>query len=379
MNQYSQILQSQVSLSEALAMLHDIGPRSTLVLVGENGIGKTYIANQLQAMLPSYPYSYLNVPDIQVGDIAVPNVDKERNVMRMAYNERSCIGDHNHKGRDDATPIILQLDEIFKGKTWQFLTIAPMVHERRFGSLFAPEGSIIFGCSNLRIENLGDTTPAHFLNRVTIVNVAKPTADEWVDNFAMKNGLDHRIIAFVKRTPSVLQSFLEVKAGNPKEDVTKINPYIYNPDSPMVVPYASPRSLHRASNILQDAGPNVSSKGVFSLLEQTIGSACAKDLDVYLTLGAKMTDPKRVLLDPKNAPLDDNPLIQIMATYQLYNVVKDRKDAASVFTYVSRMHTDQQVLFLTTAATGEAKKLEYFVSAEFMAMCRKYNVILRNN
>jgi len=78
--------------------------------------------------------------------------------------------------------------------------------ERKLGTYALPNGSIVF--ANDQSSNRGDwgyATPTRS-NRLTVVKVRKPTADEWLENYALDHGIVPEILQTVKQFPQMFAS-----------------------------------------------------------------------------------------------------------------------------------------------------------------------------
>ena len=174
-------------------LIKAVGHKRTVLVEGEAGSSKTALHYDM-AKDPAFRGFYMPKPidctQLSDGSVWMPDIDRSRGVSRELPNERFGVNDENHKGVDGARPAVICLDEI--GKTRQFIkdVLAPIVYERRVGNYELPEGSIVFGCTNLTDEGLGDHMQAHLRNRLIIVQMRKPTKDEWVQDFAIPNALN---------------------------------------------------------------------------------------------------------------------------------------------------------------------------------------------
>jgi hypothetical protein len=191
--------------------------------------------------------------------------------------------------------------------------LAPIIYERRVGNYHLPEGSIVFGCTNLGVEGLGDTLQAHLRNRLIVVRMRKPTATEWL-KWAEDAGIDPVVMAFVHQNDRVMHSFLDYEPGGSFHkggiDLSKENPYIFNPRSEQDG-YASPRSLHAASDIVK-CKTELDDATMFAALCGALGSSCAGTLNAFVKFEQDITDYALVIADPGGAPDTKNPTAQVI-------------------------------------------------------------------
>jgi ATPase subunit of ABC transporter with duplicated ATPase domains len=97
---------SEVSLKQAAAIILAT-PENRYLLRGEPGIGKSSLLKMLSLELPDHEVAYIDVPNMDLGDIAMPVIDHETKTTRYYPNARFKI----HTGK----PTLTMLDEYTKG------------------------------------------------------------------------------------------------------------------------------------------------------------------------------------------------------------------------------------------------------------------------
>ena len=345
-----------LSAQQVLNLIAAIGDKRTVIVEGENGIGKTALFHALRK-LPKFANHIAVKPvdctQLSDGSVWMPDLDRENGVSRELPNERFGVSANNQLGVNNSKPIIVMLDEIAKAPQFIKNVLAPIVYERRVGNLDMPEGSVVFCATNLSVEGLGDSIQAHLRNRLVFVKMRKPTADEWV-KWATDNKINPMIIAFVSNEPRVMQSFMDYEKGGMFEgkDLSKDNGFIFNPKS-MQLAYATPRSLVAASDIL-DAGLGVLDDDTLeAALVGTVGATTAQALSSFIRFGREICEYSRVIKSPDTAPLSDNPTAQLIQVFQFVTRVADRTEAEAIVKYVWRMRAEMQSIFCNTVATSQ--------------------------
>ena len=177
-------------------------PKLRFYVVGEPGIGKSALLTEI-ARRTGLEKSYIDVPNLDLGDVAMPVVDHEHKVTRYYPNARFGL----HTG----VPRAIMLDEWTKGMAPVKNMTHPMFETEnpRLGDVSVPEGTYIFLTGNLESDGVGDSMLAHSKQRVTFVELMKPDADFWVNEFAVPNNLSRIVIAWVTKTPQCLASYLD--------------------------------------------------------------------------------------------------------------------------------------------------------------------------
>jgi preprotein translocase subunit Sss1 len=345
-----------LSASQVVSLVAAIGDKRTVIVEGENGIGKTALFHALRK-LPKFAdhiaVQPIDCTQLSDGSVWMPDLDRENGVSRELPNERFGVSAFNQLGVNNSKPILVGLDEIAKAPQFIKNVLAPIIYERRVGNLSMPEGSVVVCFTNLSIEGLGDSIQAHLRNRLVFVKMRKPSADEWV-KWATDNGVNPMIIAFVSNEPRVMQSFLDYEKGGMFEgkDLSKDNGFIFNPKS-MQLAYATPRSLVAASDIL-DAGLGVlDDETIEAALVGTVGATTAEALSSFIRFGREICEYSRVIKSPDTAPLSDNPTAQLIQVFQFVTRVADRTEAEAIVKYVWRMRAEMQSIFCNTVATSQ--------------------------
>ena len=345
-----------LSASQVVSLVAAIGDKRTVIVEGENAIGKTALFHALRK-LPKFAdhiaVQPIDCTQLSDGSVWMPDLDRENGVSRELPNERFGVSAHNQLGVNNSKPILVGLDEIAKAPQFIKNVLAPIIYERRVGNLSMPEGSVVVCFTNLSIEGLGDSIQAHLRNRLVFVKMRKPSADEWV-KWATDNGVNPMIIAFVSNEPRVMQSFLDYEKGGMFEgkDLSKDNGFIFNPKS-MQLAYATPRSLVAASDIL-DAGLGVLDDDTLeAALVGTVGATTAQALSSFIRFGREICEYSRVIKSPDTAPLSDNPTAQLIQVFQFVTRVADRTEAEAIVKYVWRMRAEMQSIFCNTVATSQ--------------------------
>jgi hypothetical protein len=362
-----------LSSRQVKALIKSIGPNITVLVEGEAGSGKTamhYALAQDPALAGYYAPAPIDCTQLSDGSVWMPDIDRSRGVSRELPNERFGVNDENHKGVQGSKPALISLDEI--GKTRQFIkdVLAPIVYERRVGNYYFPLGSIVCGFTNLTEEGLGDHMQAHLRNRLCIVQMRKPTKDEWVQDYAIPAGVNENVIAGVEMYPMVFnESFLDYKPGGScaARSIRKDNPYISNPADPGQLQVVTGRSLAAAGKIV-DARAGFDDQTLHAALTGTVGQAFAANIMSMIRFGDQLPAFDRVVQDPAGAPLPSNPTAQIVQVFQFVKNVKDREEAEACSEYTNRMRAEMKSLFVNTVANAAGRLQNFALSKTFNSM-----------
>jgi hypothetical protein len=347
-----------VSLEEAVTLIVS-NPDVRFELVGEPGIGKSYTFNTIRDMFPDYYASYIDVPNMDLGDIAMPVVDHETRTTRYYPNAR--FGFHLNK------PCIICMDEFSKGAQPVQNMLHPMLesHNARLGDVPVPEGSLIYLTGNLSGNGLGDNTKAHTNNRKVRLLVRKATAKEWLHNYGVKKNIHPVVLAWVDQFPHCMASYLE---GNQDS-----NPYIFNPKFQQDA-FVTGRSMETASRIVTNKA-SYTSNALAAALAGCIGKAAAKDMEAYIAYQDQLPARDVILRDPKGTPLPTTPGACAVLVYSAVAAL-DRTNATPLMTYIERMEPEWQSVFCITAAKDKHKQNVVFSNKTFADWLQKNQDLL---
>lgn len=369
-------MNKMLSFTQVLNLIAAVGDKRTVIVEGENGIGKTALFHALKQHPKFSEHIAVDPVDctqLSDGSVWMPDLDRENGVSRELPNERFGVSKVNQLGVNGSKPILVFLDEIAKAPQFIKNVLAPIIYERRVGNYHMPEGSVVFCATNLAVEGLGDSIQAHLRNRLVFVKMRKPTAAEWV-NYAVDKGVNASVIAFVNSYAQVMDSFLDYEKGGKHEgkDMSKDNGFIFNPRS-MALAYATPRSLVAAGDIL-DAGDGVLDDDTLeAALIGTLGATTAEALSSFVRFGRDICSLERVLKDPATAPISDNPTAQLVQVFQFVSRVDTREDAEKIVEYVLRMRTEMQSIFANSVAQSQRVHI-YVTLTNFGGLLAKHKV-----
>lgn len=321
-------------------------PETRFLLRGEPGIGKSSLLKDIADSL-GYEYAYIDVPNMDLGDIAMPVIDHETKTTRYYPNARFKV----HEGK----PVVIMLDEFTKGADPVKNMLHPMLEKAnpRLGDLSLNKDCVVFMTGNLSSDGVGDNLKAHSMNRVVPITVSKPTADEWLD-WAIPKGIEPEVCAWVSRFPQVMASYTD---GNQNE-----NPYIYNPKKTMGA-FVSPRSLETASNIVRTRKDN-DPDSVISALTGAIGEAGARDMQAYIEFADQLPTWETIIANPKTTTVPTKPGACAITVFSAISRV-EKDNINNFMQYLERFDAEWQAVFAINIAKTTGKQATAFSSKAF--------------
>jgi hypothetical protein len=334
-----------ITLKQAANLIKS-NPETRFLLQGEPGIGKSSLLRSIADSL-GYEYAYIDVPNMDLGDIAMPVIDHETRTTRYYPNARFKV----HEGK----PLVIMLDEFTKGADPVKNMLHPMLEKAnpRLGDLSLTDQTIVFLTGNLTTDGVGDSLKAHSRNRLVPVTIQKPNAEEWIE-WALNKGLEAEVIAWVNRFPHVLASYTDPAQGD--------NPYIYNPRKPMNA-FVSPRSLETASNIVRSR-KHLDADTVIAALTGALGESGARDMQAYIEFSDQLPTWEATIKDPKNTSVPTSPgACAIVAFGAIARVTKETM--TPFMEYLERFEPEWQAVFVINIAKTPTKQAIAFSCKAF--------------
>ena len=147
-----------ITLKQAANLIRT-NPTTRFLLQGEPGIGKSSLLENIAESL-GYEHAYIDVPNMDLGDIAMPVIDHDSKTTRYYPNARFKI--HEKK------PLVIMLDEFTKGADPVKNMLHPMLEKAnpRLGDIPLSANTIVFLTGNLTTDSVGDSLKAHSRNRL---------------------------------------------------------------------------------------------------------------------------------------------------------------------------------------------------------------------
>jgi hypothetical protein len=353
---------SSLSLNEFANAIATAGSDVTVIGQGEPGIGKSSMLKVLAKRFPDYELAYIDCTLLDLGDFALPYTelasnDSDLKITKFAPNARFKF--------QSGKPVIVMLDEIGKAMKAVKNVLLTLMLEKRIGDISLPEGSIVFGTTNLATDGVGDSLEAHARNRVCFVTVRKPHAgfgadgsidsDSW-GAWALDNDIAPEIIAWIKQFPHALESYTE--SGQ------KDNPYIFNPTKAGQSAFVTPRSLEKASHIAKKRS-QLGESVTISMLSGTIGESAARDMQAFFTVVDKLPTWEAIMDSPATAKVPDDAVAKCILVFSALTRV-DKETLPKWLKYADRLDKELQALFARSLVKSTSKQAMAVSNKEFV-------------
>ena len=234
------------------------GHHTPVMLWGPPGVGKSQIVAEV-ASKHGVPVIDIRLSQMEPSDLRGIPFRSGDTVEWAVPGILPNAGRHGPRG-------ILFLDEITSAPPSVSAAAYQLILDRKLGEYEVPEGWAIFAAGNRQGDRgVTYTMPAPLANRLSHFEV-ETHLDDWVA-WAWANGIDERIIAFLRFRPELLFDF--DPAHNP-------------------VAFPSPRSWEFAHRSLQKFGANP--KLLLGTLQACVGPAAGIELHAFINSLDKMPD-----------------------------------------------------------------------------------------
>ena len=320
-------------------------------LRGEPGVGKSMIAKEI-ARATGYPLSMIDVPNLDLGDVAMPVIDHESRTTRYYPNARFKM--------QHGTPVVCCLDEFTKGADPVKNMLHPMleVFDPRLGDVPVPDGSIIFMTGNLDSDGVGDSLKAHTKQRIVTLNLAKPSAEQWLP-WAAANDIVAIVMAYVDRYPHCLASYLDGDQDG--------NELIFNPNKPQEG-CLSPRVLEIISRIIRQRHL-FDETSLYAAMAGIGGRPAAEGMSAFIRHQDALPPFADIESKPSTTRIPEDPGALAVLTFGLLERVT-AENLGAILTYLRRADEEWQCIFCINLARHKTKSKIAFTNRAFTDWAR---------
>jgi hypothetical protein len=322
-----------ISIPEAFKLLLVNGKSKTYYFQGEPGIGKSTLYKMLvEALGDAYDHVYLDWSCIDYGELGLRAPNRDTGELEVYIS--SLLKPKSNK------PKLIMIDEYDKGDKMLQKLGARLTLDKVWMDFVLHPDSIVFATGNLATDGVGNALLAHASNRVTTLNIRKPTVDEWLV-WATNAGLSMELRAFVKMTPSVMASYLD---GITPQD----NEHVFIPVH-RTKQFCSPRSLANCDPDIVNRG-RLGHSLTMAALAGSIGVPSAKQLAAVLALKDEVVLAEDVIKDPDNVRVPEKQAALFMMMFNAIDVIQTQDDLSKFMKFMRRTKSEElQSVFFTMA------------------------------
>ena len=295
-------------VKKAHQLLVSKGRSIPMMIWGPMGVGKSdgmrQVAEELKIKLIDIRLTLLNAVDLR----GLPTVDRKNGLAVWLSSGFLPIAE-----RDGAEGILF-LDEINLAPMTVMNAGYQLILDRKIGDYTLPPGWSVVAAGN-RAEDSNNLTkmPNPLLNRFIHYQIERPDADEWRD-WAMKNGINDRVIAFLGKFP---QRLMETPKAGEKA-------------------FPSPRSWSFASDLVNMGEP----------IDAAVGGGAATEYKAFTEVYERVPDIKRILAGEKERMPKANELDVLWATSMAIAIAAEPKHWSNVFAYIDGFPTEFEAMLI---------------------------------
>lgn len=350
-------INTRITLNQLAHAVATVGKDRTIIARGEPGIGKSATLKTLGKMFPTYKTVYMDCQLLlDQGDFFYITIEVTEAGSKAA--KRVPLEDFDFS---DGVPVIFMADEIGKSNKAVLNVLLTLIYDRRIGNKYLPEGSMVFGTTNLASDGVGDFLAAHARSRVILTTIDKPRAgfnhdgsvdpDSW-GHWALGADISPDLLAWVKNNQHCMDSYLD-HTGKEKWG----NPYAFHPTQG-AESYVCGRTLHAASDIIKQRA-TLGASLTLSLLAGACGESFARDISAFFVVKDRLTSVDAIVAAPDTAPIPatTDAVAQCVMVFNLITQIK-KNTIAPFVTYMERLPKEYQALFAKSAmATADKQKM----------------------
>jgi hypothetical protein len=224
---------------------------------------------------------------------------------------------------------ILFLDEFPQATPEMQKAVAPLLLDRRIGDYQLPPGWMVVCAGNRTADNAGaNDMLSHVINRMCMVDVMPPDADDWIEWGAAK-GIVPELLALAKIRPQVIFSAPDLSVAD--------------------TPYCTPRSVHALSDVanrwpggLRDMVKETAGRAVITGF---VGQGAAAEIYGVVTMAINLPQYEDIVKDPSKVMVPKKP-DEAYACLMMTAMRAQRNDGAAVVEYITRFDANFAVVGL---------------------------------
>lgn len=294
--------------------------RRPVLIEGAPGLGKTQIPGQVAQEL-GIPERVIHAPLMQPEDYGMPVVNAARDgVTFVVPAEKFPI-----EGSDCEDEGVLVIDELPQADAAGQKILANLIQAREIhGKRLKPGWSIVATGNGQQHRAGANRLLSHLRHRMTTIQF-EPHLDDWCA-WALDNEVNIGVISFLRFRPGLLADF------DPQREISP-----------------TPRGWVEGVSAIMDKVP---AESEFEMIKGAVGEGAAAEFMGYLKILRKLPDPDAILLDPKKAPVPEDPATR----YAIAGAVAARateKNFDRVVTYAKRLPPEFMVLVIRDAVAGD--------------------------
>lgn len=266
-------LNNVMRVGEIIDLLSKFPTRTSIMLSGPPGIGKTAIAEELAKQLKAKLRVYLAATQDPTDLSGVPHCNEERKTT-VFYAPEDFLQLTDRAFPENLGPIVALFDDITTANDQVFAAYFRMFQQRQVAGFDIRDNVLLIGTGN-RVEDkaAAHDLPSPLANRMFHIDV---TEDDkaWIE-WATGADIQPQFISYIRTRPEQL--------------------YTFNPNL-LRRAFATPRSIEMASKL--QAAVGVDHPLLFNVIAGACGKEWAQEYTAYLKNITALIPPQEILANP---------------------------------------------------------------------------------
>ncbi len=299
-------------------------------LEGSMGIGKTALARQIAEDLGFYlvNISLAQLDPTDIGGMRMPDGNKMKVLQPDWYVDADRMAEIKADGYKG---VLYFFDELPQSPILNMNIYAQICDEYRVGEYKIDRSECYIMSAGNKLSDKAGTNqmPSHLVDRLSFIEVEANLDDTC--NYFSKSGVDHRYIGWLRFQPEFLHQF---KVGENA--------------------YPTPRSHERSSQMLSW---NLDALAMGEAISGQIGRSAYANLKTFLDIYTKCPDIDKLIADPMNADLVEEPPIMYALCSSLSMKAND-KNIGNILKYLQRLPNEEFQAYVLKDALARDNSLK---------------------
>jgi hypothetical protein len=279
---------------------------NTYLILGEPGIGKTSLGEQIAAAA-GLPYVQIAAPSkSDPAEFGMQIPDRDQWKLRF-------MGNDTYKWDE---PAVYNIDEITKASSGTKTFLSGLADKpRRIGDVLIHPKSIIYQTGNLNSDGVGDSQPKNITNRVVTIILGKPSQKAMVAH-GYEAGWSSMVLGWISTTEGIMASYLDSDFDG------ETNRIVFNPRKTtmdVIQAFVSPRALGALDKTVkiyesvdERGQPELTTREMRIAAQGHVGEFAANSFMSFMQAGKTIPQPRDIVERPYGCDIPDGPAGQAM-------------------------------------------------------------------
>jgi len=280
-------LNNVMRLGQILDLVMKFPARTSIMLSGPPGIGKTAIAEELAKRLNAKLRVYLAATQDPTDLSGVPHCNEAKKTT-VFYAPEDFLQLTDLADPENMGAIVALFDDITTANDSVFASYFRMFQQRQVANILIRDNVLLIGTGN-RVEDraAAHDLPSALANRMFHIDVQHDD-EAWIE-WAQQAGIQPQFVSYIRTRPEQLYQF----------DPNKLRRA-----------FATPRSIEMASKL--QAAVGVDHPLLHNVIAGCVGKEWATEYTAYLANITSLIPPEDILKNPKGCPVPSSGKIDVL-------------------------------------------------------------------